>query len=318
MSKITRLNGGSQSANHGQGLHLRELPEGVPAADSVGQELRAARLRRGDELSQVSHALRIGKGYLEAIESDLPEKLPGRAYAIGFVRSYAEYVGLDPQELVARYKKANVESAATGSWAGPPEPERPRLNGAWIVFAVIVAGGLGYGLYQFSQSPPASSSTATPARPAVADRSMPRRHPKPANKVQQQLAAGRPAGTTAFLAKSAVDQQTPAGQTFGAQNLNARLVLRARALAHVLVQGPDGTVYINRLLHPGDVYRVPNLVGLSLTTPDGGAVFLELDGQDMGAAGKPGQIAEALSLDPHSIVERRGAAGNGAVNRVTP
>jgi hypothetical protein len=54
MSKITRLNGGSQSANHGQGLHLRELPEGVPAADSVGQELRAARLRRGDELSQLS------------------------------------------------------------------------------------------------------------------------------------------------------------------------------------------------------------------------------------------------------------------------
>jgi cytoskeleton protein RodZ len=104
---------------------------------------------------------------------------------------------------------------------------------------------------------------------------------------------------------------TVTGETFGAQNHNARVVLRAHALAHVLVEGPGGKVYMNRLLHPGDVYRVPNLVGLSLTTPEGSAVFLELDGQDMGAAGKSGRIAEALSLDPKAIAERRGAGSSG-------
>src|SRR5690242_21186366 len=76
MSKITRLTGGGPPSE----VNGQRSPEGETPEDSVGQELRAARLRRGDELSRVSHALRIGKAYLEAIESDLPEKLPGRAY----------------------------------------------------------------------------------------------------------------------------------------------------------------------------------------------------------------------------------------------
>jgi len=86
----------------------------------------------------------------------------------------------------------------------------------------------------------------------------------------------------------------------------------------VLVQSFQGRVYINRLLHPGDVYRVPNLVGLSLTTPDGAAVSLELDGQDMGAAGRAGHITEALSLDPRAIADRKGVDNAYVGNKVTP
>ena len=96
---------------------------------------------------------------------------------------------------------------------------------------------------------------------------------------------------------------------YGAQNHNARVLFHARTITHVLIEGPGGRVYINRVLHPGDIYRVPDLVGLSLTTPDGGAVLLELDGQDMGLAGRSGQMTEALSLDPQAIVDR-GHGGN--------
>jgi cytoskeleton protein RodZ len=103
----------------------------------------------------------------------------------------------------------------------------------------------------------------------------------------------------------------PPGQVYGAQNRNARVVLHARAVTHVVVEGPGGRVYINRVLHPGDAYRVPDLVGLSLTTPDGGAVSVELDGQDMGVAGHTGQITEALPLDPQAIVDRTHAGNPG-------
>jgi cytoskeleton protein RodZ len=85
----------------------------------------------------------------------------------------------------------------------------------------------------------------------------------------------------------------------------------------VLVQGSGGKVYINRLLHPGDVYRVPNLVGLSLTTPDGASVALELDGQDAGVAGLSGQTTETLSLDPQAIADRRGGGIGTENNKVT-
>jgi len=46
------------------------------------------------------------------------------------------------------------------------------------------------------------------------------------------------------------------------------------------------------------------MVGLTLTTPNGGAVELDLDGQAMGFAGQEQQMTEALSLDPQSIVDR--------------
>ena len=65
-----------------------------PAGDG-GQDLRAARLRRGDDLATVSRALKIRKDHLEAVEEDRLGGLPGKTYAIGFVRSYAGYLGLD-------------------------------------------------------------------------------------------------------------------------------------------------------------------------------------------------------------------------------
>jgi len=96
----------------------------------------------------------------------------------------------------------------------------------------------------------------------------------------------------------------PAGQIYGAQNKDARVVLHANQSTRILVQAGDGTVYINRTLHAGDSYRVPDRVGLTLTTPNGGAIALELDGQLMGQAGKGSQMTEALSLDPQAIVDR--------------
>jgi cytoskeleton protein RodZ len=99
------------------------------------------------------------------------------------------------------------------------------------------------------------------------------------------------------------------GQELGARN--ARVVLHVRGLTRILVEGADGKVFLNRILHPGDTYRVPNLVGLSLTTPDGGAVSLELDGKDVGVAGRSGEMTEALSLDPQAIVDRNGSRNPG-------
>jgi cytoskeleton protein RodZ len=96
----------------------------------------------------------------------------------------------------------------------------------------------------------------------------------------------------------------PPGQVYGAQNRNPRVILRVHVATRILVQGPKKAVFINRTLKPGDTYQVPNMVGLTLTTPNGGAVELDLDGQAMGFAGHEQQMTEALSLDPQSIVDR--------------
>src|SRR3954470_21493988 len=87
-------------------IHLREISSDSEAPlETVGQDLRAARLKRGDEIAQVSRALKIRKDHLEALEEDRLEDLPGKTYAIGFVRSYARHLGLDAAEYVERFKQ---------------------------------------------------------------------------------------------------------------------------------------------------------------------------------------------------------------------
>jgi cytoskeleton protein RodZ len=96
----------------------------------------------------------------------------------------------------------------------------------------------------------------------------------------------------------------PQGEVYGAQNKNARVVLHVRQATRILVEGPDGRIYINHMLKPGDSYQLPNIVGLTLTTSNAGGVEVELDGATMGVLGRSQEPAEALSLDPQSIIDR--------------
>jgi cytoskeleton protein RodZ len=96
----------------------------------------------------------------------------------------------------------------------------------------------------------------------------------------------------------------PPGKVYGQLNKNARVVLRMKQATRVLIQGADGTTYINRTLNAGDTYMVPDMVGLSLTTANAGAVEIDLDGVAMGVAGHNGDVGETLSLDPQSIADR--------------
>lgn len=313
MGKVTRLTGGDRESAP-EGLQLREISgEAVPANGSVGEDLRNARLQRGDELSQVSQALRISKVYLEALETDRPAKLPGRTYAIGFTRAYANYLGLDAASLVARYKLATTGLAEGAPQIGSaPELDRPRFAIGWPLPALLLTVLLGYGVYE-------TSRPSTPAATKPAGSAVPQRARSNGAIAATQVAAALSRRQPAALPPSISDPAAmPAGQVFGMQNHGSRVVLHARGLTHVLIEGPGGKVYINRLLHPGDVYRVPNLVGLSLTTPNGDAVSVELDGRDMGAAGGSGHITEALSLDPPAIVDRKGASVSGGPDRVIP
>jgi len=69
----------------------------------IGSSLRDARMRQKLELSQIEHATRIRSKYLQALEDERFDLLPGTAYTKGFLRTYAEYLGLDGQRFVDEY-----------------------------------------------------------------------------------------------------------------------------------------------------------------------------------------------------------------------
>jgi cytoskeleton protein RodZ len=97
--------------------------------ESVGQDLCKARRRSGKTLMEVWHETKIPPHHLNAIETSHFEALPGRVYAIGFVRSYSAYLGLDTATIVARLRAEMAEFDPKPPVMGPlPPPERKDLD----------------------------------------------------------------------------------------------------------------------------------------------------------------------------------------------
>jgi len=328
-------------------IHLREISgDSDGAAETVGQELRAARLRRGDEIAQVSRALKIRKDHLEAVENDRLEDLPGKTYAIGFVRSYARHLGLDAAQYVERFKREIAGRADDAAREPQPLPhDDRRLPQGWRFIAGGVAILLIWGAWHLLApgndanqavppppvlNPPRQAAAPAPtpvvvapqeAVPSPAASSVP-----PANNGgpgQQQASAMPP---PAAGAKTPATQVTPLSNasptaaaqvplpasatapapsalTLGMMNRNARVVLRMRADAHLVVRGADGRILLNRDLKAGDSYRVPNIPGMTMATDDGAAVQVDLDGTELGQAGGAQQGVPGLSLDPQSLAD---------------
>ncbi len=344
MTKVTHLTLDDDGSLSQRRIHLREISgEADTPLETVGQDLRAARLRRGDDLATVSKSLKIRKDHLEALEEDRLDALPGRTYAVGFVRSYADYLGLERVEFVERFKSEIAGREEESETPAYQVEEERRLPQGWIIIAVVVLVLVIYGGYRLVvagdsllQQPVAAvperiapTQTQTAATPPITQSTIPANNPAntPAVSPQSTTTAQTPnttapssdvppANTQSASITPPASQNTqasntqsslaplPEGRVYGTQNRNSRVILHVLSATRVLVEGKDGTVYINRTLQPGDSYRVPDLVGLGLTTPNGGAVELELDGQRMGHAGRASQMSEALSLDPQDIVDR--------------
>ncbi len=74
----------------------------------AGAMLRQQREALGLDLTDVAAMLRIKPAYLEALEAGRPDELPGAVYAIGFIRAYADYLGLDNREMLRLFKQQST------------------------------------------------------------------------------------------------------------------------------------------------------------------------------------------------------------------
>ncbi len=74
----------------------------------LGKELKAAREAKKITLEDVAASTRIGRRYLEALENDRFDQMPGGFFLKAMIRSYAAAIGLDPEKTVLRYREADI------------------------------------------------------------------------------------------------------------------------------------------------------------------------------------------------------------------
>ncbi len=123
-----------------------------PDGSGVGALLKASRLRIGEELSEVSDVLRIRNVYLEAIEDGRYDDLPGPTYAIGFIRAYADHLGLDSDEIIRRFKGRTSGEEPSSDLVFPEPISQAGIPGGAIVFVGALVAILAYGVWYVKTS----------------------------------------------------------------------------------------------------------------------------------------------------------------------
>jgi cytoskeleton protein RodZ len=115
---------------------------------TFGENLKREREMRGVSLDEISAATRIATRFLQAIENEQWDQLPGGVFNRGFVRAVAHYLGLDEENIVAEYVLAAGDRQSVPVWTGRPPvvtPQQPWI--AWIIAAIVIVVLLAGGWY---------------------------------------------------------------------------------------------------------------------------------------------------------------------------
>lgn len=122
--------------------------------DGVAALLRRRREELGRDVATVARQLRIRAIYIQAIEEGRLQDLPGTAYAVGFVRAYADYLGLDGNSIVSDYRDELARRSRQNQLIWPVDQvEHKHFPGSTIVVVCLVLVAALYGGWYFVSQP---------------------------------------------------------------------------------------------------------------------------------------------------------------------
>ena len=239
------------------------------ARGNFGERLKRERELREVTLEEITSATRIGGRFLEALENEDWDKLPGGVFNRGFVRSVARYLGLDEEAFLAEYDLAHGAPV-------PQDEERPEdripsppkwlpaalVLGALVLLAGLIMGGIHAWRY-FAARRAVKHSQGPRARPL----------PQPAAQVLPVTALPADLGS---IPNSPYTRRTPSLDLF----------VSASAATHVRVQRARNLVFDDEL-RPGEDRHFTAGGGFDVSAADSRAVLLELNGQTVPPLGLP-------------------------------
>lgn len=238
---------------------------------ALGERFRAAREARGLTLSEVAEQIRIRSVYLTAIEEENWPSIGAPVYVRGFLRTYARFLGLDPEEAVGEFNASGhvLAEPAAPSYGETParRANRSLLPFIWVasVVAVLLIAYVAYNA--FAPHDDRSATVATELMPSPS--------------ASPTALAGGPASVASPL-PSAQASTLPVGPNTLEVRLSAPSWLRVVVDGNVSMEGtfPAGTAKTFR--GKNALLRVGNAAGV--------AVFV--DGKPVGPLGKAGDVVE--------------------------
>jgi cytoskeleton protein RodZ len=244
---------------------------------TAGERLREARGKMNLSLKQAADQTRIRVDYLEALETMDARGLPARTYAIGYLRTYASFLSLDPGGVVEQFKR-EVDTETGRAEPTSVAPTRKPIKLPRGVFgAVLILAALAGVAWWYSQQVGSGGILGNP--------------PSPPDAAPEWA---RPGFDTAATAPSLDDIWT--GLPLGEASLAAgTVVMRAMSPTWIEVQDASGRILFARELDTGETYQALE-PGLTVSAADAGAIRLERDGEVVGTLGEVGTPVEDLPV----------------------
>ncbi len=285
-------------------------------SDGVAKVLREAREKKHEEIAKISSRLRIRAIYLQAIEEGRYRDLPGDAYAVGFVRAYATYLGLDGDETVRRFKEEASVSGKPARLIFPIPAREGRAPKAVVlllsVLLALVVYGVWYAISDPAPSEPESKVFVEETRPDTLETEL------EASVVSEETAAAEgtaaiveaapealpPSVSEAAPAPEAVVNEVPSSvreeeaSTSIASEAAVMIVLRARRDTWIEIRDVDGRSVMAGVLYTNQIYRPPLQEGLTLAVGDAHGIDILVGGEAVPHLGASGVILRKVLLDP--------------------
>jgi cytoskeleton protein RodZ len=283
--------------------------------------LRQERLRKGLDLTEVASQTRISERFLQALEADDYESLPGNFFARSFVRQYATLLGVWDEELERRLSNTmhveqklpssgpasssnSVDLPPIASMAAQPRSSSITPFSIALFIMVLIGSSALYVLYQRSREPairtattgeravesgevaggqPATAPAGEPAKPATADPGA------TATSATQDASATPPPGQTP---SGAPTPQPPAAEApqptvFGSGNMAVVVTASEQSWVEAL---SDGRRVFAGTLEPGETRTFRSSQRTVLTMGNAGGLNVSWNGQPVGAVGNRGQV----------------------------
>lgn len=253
---------------------------------SLSEELRRERELRGISLKQIAEETKIGVRFLEALEENRIDLIPGEFYRRSYLRAYARYLGLDEERALNAYDFAHQTASENGDGI---EESKAGSGAPWLkwVLGTVVLLGL-------------SASMLLKPEPSVSSESPPTAAVEP-------LVPARPAPERRALTDEVpVIPDLPLAETDATGGL--RFVLSVDESCWLEIQA-DGEIVTSGLKDGGFRQEVTASREVKLWLGNAGGVSVWLNGRPARALGRAGQVRKDLSITPENYMEFLAAAG---------
>ncbi|HEV2053957.1 MAG TPA: RodZ domain-containing protein [Methylomirabilota bacterium] len=245
---------------------------------SLGIRLRELREAKGVSLDNIARSTRVGRGHLEALESDRLDELPSPVFVKGFIRAYCEFLDASPDEALGLYREAAGKTVKPERVQSATLTKPSRRVGPLMVSLVLFIA-LGASLFALRMG---LKSSPRPA-PAVSG---------PARGNPESVASSTPAPATSSTAVRVQPAPVPAGEPRPA---GQRLLIRAVEPTWIRVQVDEGQV-TKELLQAGAVREWTAARRFVLTVGNAGGLEVDLNGRRIPALGARGAVIQRLVL----------------------